>query len=72
MAGSTSASPSAFNCAREFVGLEYILFGTDYFVFSTRFMEWTIEFIDGLGLTASEREMIYEKNAREILRFGSI
>jgi hypothetical protein len=31
-------------------------------------MEWTIEFIDGLVLTASEREMIYEKNARQILR----
>jgi hypothetical protein len=31
-------------------------------------MEWTIEFIDGLGLTAAEREMIYEKNARQILK----
>ena len=33
-----------------------------------RFLEWTIEFIDGLGLTTSEREMIYEKNARQIPR----
>jgi hypothetical protein len=33
-----------------------------------RSMEWTIEFIDGFVLTASEREMIYEKNARQILR----
>jgi hypothetical protein len=31
-------------------------------------MEWTIEVIDGLVLTASEREMIYEKNAQQILR----
>ena len=61
----------AFNCARELVGLEHIVFGSDYFVRSTRFMEWTIEFIDGLGLTASEREMIYEKNARQILRLGT-
>jgi len=60
----------AFNCARDLVGLDHIVFGTDYFVRSTRFMEWTIEFIDGLGLTASEREMIYEKNARQILRSG--
>jgi 6-methylsalicylate decarboxylase len=60
----------AFNCARELVGLDHIVFGTDYFVRSTRFMEWTIEFIDGLGLTASEREMIYENNARQILRLG--
>ena len=34
-------------------------------------MEWTIAFIDGLGLTASERELIYEKNARQILRLGA-
>jgi hypothetical protein len=33
-------------------------------------MEWTIEFIDGLGLIASEREMIYEKNARQIPKVG--
>jgi predicted TIM-barrel fold metal-dependent hydrolase len=58
----------AFNCARELVGLDHIVFGTDYFVRNTRFMEWTIEFIDGLGLTAAEREMIYEKNARQILK----
>jgi predicted TIM-barrel fold metal-dependent hydrolase len=61
----------AFNCARELVGLDHIVFGTDYFVRSTRFMEWTIEFIDGLGLAASEREMIYEKNARQILNLGA-
>ena len=61
----------AFNCTRELVGLDHIVFGTDYFVRSTRFMEWTIEFIDGLGLTASEREMIYEKNARQILKLGT-
>ena len=61
----------AFNCARELVGLDHIVFGTDYFVRSTRFMEWTIEFIDGLGLATSEREMIYEKNARQILNLGA-
>ena len=61
----------AFNCTRELVGLDHIVFGTDYFVRSTRFMEWTIEFIDGLGLAASEREMIYEKNARQILNLGA-
>jgi predicted TIM-barrel fold metal-dependent hydrolase len=61
----------AFNCTRELVGLDHIVFGTDYFVRSTRFMEWTIEFIDGLGLATSEREMIYEKNARQILNLGA-
>ena len=61
----------AFNCARDLVGIEHIVFGTDYFVRGTRFMEWTTEFIDGLGLTTSEREMVYENNARRILRLRS-
>ena len=37
----------AFNCARELVGIEHIVFGTDYFIRGTHFMEWTSEFIDG-------------------------
>jgi predicted TIM-barrel fold metal-dependent hydrolase len=58
----------AFNCARELVGIEHIVFGTDYFIRGTHFMEWTSEFIDGLGLTSAEREMVYEQNAARILK----
>lgn len=60
----------AFNYTRELVGLDHIVFGTDYFVRSTRFMEWTIEFIDGLGLATSEREMIYEKERTANIELG--
>jgi predicted TIM-barrel fold metal-dependent hydrolase len=56
------------NCARELVGIEHIVFGTDYFIRGTHFMEWTSEFIDGLGLRSAEREMVYEKKASRILK----
>ena len=68
----TGMEPRRVQLRAELVGLEHIVFGSDYFVRSTRFMEWTIEFIDGLGLTASEREMIYEKNARQIPRSAGL
>lgn len=38
------------------------------FIRGTHFMEWTSEFIDGLGLMIAEREMVYEKNAARILK----
>jgi predicted TIM-barrel fold metal-dependent hydrolase len=60
----------AFECARELVGIDHIVFGTDYFIRGTPFMEWTSEFINGLGLKPSEREMIYEKTAARILKLN--
>ncbi|HLW69264.1 MAG TPA: amidohydrolase family protein [Candidatus Binataceae bacterium] len=59
---------SAFECARELVGIDHIVFGTDYFIRSTRFMDWTSEFIDGLGLKPAERELVYSGNAARILK----
>jgi predicted TIM-barrel fold metal-dependent hydrolase len=60
---------SVFECARELVGIDHIVFGTDYFIRGTRFMDWTREFIEGLDLKPVEREMIYSENAARILRF---
>jgi predicted TIM-barrel fold metal-dependent hydrolase len=60
----------AFECARELVGIDHIVFGTDYFIRGTPFMEWTSEFIDGLGLKPFEREMIYEKTATRIFKLN--
>jgi aminocarboxymuconate-semialdehyde decarboxylase len=57
----------AFNCARELVGIERLVFGTDYFVRGSRFMERTSEFLDSLGLKSAERELIYSGNAERIL-----
>jgi predicted TIM-barrel fold metal-dependent hydrolase len=58
----------AFYCAHELVGIEHIVFGTDYFISGTQFMQRTREFIDSLGLKPFERELIYCENAARILK----
>ena len=59
---------SAFDCARELVGIEHIVFGSDCFLRELPFMDWTTQFIDGLGLAPREREMIYSGTAARLLR----
>jgi len=49
------------------VGIEHIVFGTDYFIRGSRFIERTIEFLDSMGLSGAERERIYYRNAQCIL-----
>ncbi|MBV8054534.1 MAG: amidohydrolase [Deltaproteobacteria bacterium] len=60
----------AFECARELVGLDHIIFGTDYFIRGSNFMERTREFIDGMGLRPADRELIYSGNAARILKLN--
>ena len=60
-------SPGAFGCARELVGIDHLVFGTDYFMPGSRFMERTTEFLDALEITPAEREMLYCGNASRIL-----
>jgi predicted TIM-barrel fold metal-dependent hydrolase len=62
---------SAFDCARELVGIEHIVFGSDCFLRDMPFMDWTSQFIDGLGLEPREREMIYCETASRILRLNA-
>ena len=38
---------AAFNRARDLVGVERLVFGTNYFIPGGRFTERTIEFLDG-------------------------
>jgi aminocarboxymuconate-semialdehyde decarboxylase len=60
----------SFECAREMVGIDHIVFGSDYFIRANPFMDWTREFIDGLGLKSVERELIYGGNAARILKLN--
>jgi aminocarboxymuconate-semialdehyde decarboxylase len=60
-------SRRAFNCARDLVGIDHIVYGTDYFIVGTKFMDWTNEFLDGLDLSSIEREKVYSQNAARIL-----
>jgi len=57
----------AFNCARDLLGIDHIVYGTDYFIRGTKFMEWTNEFLEGLDLSSVEREKVYSQNAMRIL-----
>ncbi len=61
---------SSFECARELVGIEHIVFGSDCFLHNTPFMDWTSQFIDGLGLKRKEREMVYSGTATRILKLN--
>jgi hypothetical protein len=45
-----------------------MVFGTDYFIRGSNFMERTRELIDSIGLTPYERAMLYSENARRILQ----
>jgi predicted TIM-barrel fold metal-dependent hydrolase len=62
---------TAFECACELVGLDHIVFGTDYFIAGSNFMERTCDFIDAIGLTPRDRELIYSVNAARILKLDS-
>ena len=57
-----------FECARDLVGIDHIVFGTDYFLHTAPFMDWTSAFIDGLGLKAADRELIYRGTAARVLK----
>lgn len=60
----------AFNCARDMVGIEHLILGTDYFIRESRWMERTIGFLDSLDINPSERELISYRNASTILKLG--
>ncbi|MGI5971846.1 MAG: amidohydrolase family protein [Oscillospiraceae bacterium] len=56
-------SSAAFNCTKERLGIDHMLFGTDYPIES---YEQTVEFLESVGMTQVEKEMLYYKNAEEI------
>jgi len=60
----------AFECAKELVGIDHIVYGTDQFFPGTRFMDLTNEFLEGLGVSPVDREKIYSKNAERILNLS--
>ena len=55
--------PAAFKCTREALGMERILLGTDY-----PYEEMTdcMRFLQGLGLSQEEKELLYHGNADEL------
>jgi predicted TIM-barrel fold metal-dependent hydrolase len=57
----------AFECARALVGIEHLVYGTDYFMFGSTFMDWTNAFLEGLDISRAEKEKIYSGNAERFL-----
>ena len=58
----------AFECARALVGIEHLVFGTDYgFAHPSDVMEVTTAFLDGLGLSTHDKMLLESGNARRLL-----
>ena len=58
----------AFDCACALVGIEHLVYGTDYFMQDSTFMDWTNAFLDSLDLSRGDKEKIYSGNAEGILK----
>ena len=49
------------------MGIEHLVYGTDYFMQNSTFMDWTNAFLEGLDISKSDKEKIYSGNAERIL-----
>jgi predicted TIM-barrel fold metal-dependent hydrolase len=56
-------STAAFNCTREALGMDKILLGTDY---PYEDMGEAMSFLEGLGLSGEEKDMLYGGNAEKL------
>ncbi len=61
---SGNMSKEAFACAKEVVGMDRILFATDY---PYEELDDMMEFLDDLPLTVGERDMLFYKNAEVLM-----
>ncbi|TKG93633.1 amidohydrolase [Puteibacter caeruleilacunae] len=61
-------SKSAFNCAKDLVGIEHLVFASDFFIETTDYDERTIHFIESLELSDIEKKMVYSENINELLK----
>lgn len=50
----------AFECARALVGIDHLVYGTDYFMVDSTFMDWTNAFIESLDISRADKEKIYK------------
>lgn len=68
-----SGSRSALMCAYDFFGPDHILFGTDMPMdneYGARLVRRTIEAIEGMDIPARDKGLIFEDNARRLLRLA--
>jgi aminocarboxymuconate-semialdehyde decarboxylase len=60
----------AMKCALEFVGIEHLLFGTDYPHRASGTPEENFDALDKMGLTSKDKGQILEKNAIKLFNLG--
>jgi|HigsolmetaAR203D_1030402.scaffolds.fasta_scaffold00701_6 aminocarboxymuconate-semialdehyde decarboxylase len=65
----------ALKCSHDYFGTEHVLFGTDMPLGSTRdggfgFTKETIEAIERIGLSEADKRLIFEGNARKMLKLS--
>jgi predicted TIM-barrel fold metal-dependent hydrolase len=58
----------AFDCACALVGVEHLVYGSDYFMQASQFMTWTNRFLESLPLSKEDKDKIYYRNAETILK----
>jgi predicted TIM-barrel fold metal-dependent hydrolase len=58
----------AFDCAASLVGIEHLVYGSDYFMLGSEFMNRTNAFLESLSLSKSDKEKIYSGNALRFLK----
>lgn len=65
-------NPKALECAHAFCGADHLLFGCDFPLGDTEFGNrnylQTINAVDQMAITDEDRKMIYEDNARKLMR----
>jgi len=61
---SGNMSPAAFRCTKDVLGIEKIIFGSDYCYESVDAMT---DFVKGLEITDTERELLFYKNAEKLM-----
>jgi len=64
----------ALDLGFKFFGPEHIVFGTDFPMDmdkGTKFLDWTIEAVNRMNISDAHRQLIFEGNARRILRLDT-
>jgi predicted TIM-barrel fold metal-dependent hydrolase len=66
--------PEPLELGHKFFGPEHIVFGTDFSMdmqSGTKFIKWTKDAVYKMNISDVERQLIFEGNARRILRLGA-
>ncbi len=58
----------AIKCTYEYMGIDHLLFGTDYPHRASGTVEGNFDVLDKVGFSAEEKERVFSKNAMRIFK----